>query len=199
MVQETIAAPGTSAFALGTPSTGFVAFSTIPSITSGDTVDYLAIDASGAPWEVGTGTWTSGTLTRTTVLHNSSGGTTAVNFIGSTLVSNTLTAERYLADNVAAFTVDTVTATGSTQGSATAMTSNVTLITAQSGGNGVMLSASSPWQDIRNRSGAFVLIYPPSGEQIEGTVGVNLPVTLATGSNVTVARLTGGTTPMWYT
>ena len=110
MVQETIAAPGTTTFALGTPSTGFVAFSTIPSITGGDTVDYLAIDASGTPWEVGTGTWTSGALARTTVLQNSSGGTTAVNFTGSTLVSNTLTAERYLAGSGGPITTDTVTA-----------------------------------------------------------------------------------------
>jgi len=141
MVKETISAPGTAAFTLGTPSTGFVAFSTIPSITSGDTVDYLAIDASGVPWEVGTGTWTSGTLTRTTVLHNSSGGTTAVNFIGSTLVSNTLTAERYLAGPGGAIIGTslniTETATGTFSGEKDWNIVSVTNTSSNTGGSGL--------------------------------------------------------------
>ena len=141
MVQETISAPGTAAFALGTPSTGFVAFSTIPSITGGDTVDYLAIDASGTPWEVGTGTWTSGALARTTVLHNSSGGTTAVNFTGSTLVSNTLTAERYLAGPGGALTGTslsiTTTATGTFTGEKDWNVISVTNTSSETGGSGL--------------------------------------------------------------
>ena len=141
MVQETIAAPGTATFALGTPSTGFVAFSTIPSITGGDTVDYLAIDASGTPWEVGTGTWTSGALARTTVLHNSSGGTTAVNFTGSTLVSNTLTAERYLAGPGGALTGTslsiTTTATGTFTGEKDWNVISVTNTSSETGGSGL--------------------------------------------------------------
>jgi len=98
-----------------------------------------------------------------------------------------------------AFTVEQVTATGSTQAGAAAMAQDVTIVSAQSGGNGVVLSASMVWQDIRNRSGSAIYIYPPSGEQIEGTSGVNMPVTLPNNSNVIIVRDAVPATPVWYT
>jgi len=98
-----------------------------------------------------------------------------------------------------AFTLSAVTATGASQVTAAAISSDIAVITGVSGGNGVILNAVSPWYDLRNRSGSVVYIYPPSGEQMEGTAGINLPVALPSGSNVIVARDTSPTTPIWRT
>jgi len=98
-----------------------------------------------------------------------------------------------------AFAVSAVAASGATQGAAAAITSNVTVIITGGSGTGVILTASLPWCDVRNRSGAVAYIYPPAGEQMEGTAGINLPVALPSGSNVIVARDTSPTNPTWRT
>lgn len=99
-VQESITTPGTAAFNLGTAVTGYRTFSSITSIANGDTVDYVATDTTGAIWEIGTGTYTTGapnTLVRTTVISNSSGNTSPINFTTNVNLVNSLTAERFSA------------------------------------------------------------------------------------------------------
>jgi len=91
-VLEIVSAPGTAAFSLGGAVTGFKRFNaarnhiTDTLIAVADTTEYraVAVDANGVPtglWEEGLGTYSAlNTLTRTTVLRNSAGDTSAINF-----------------------------------------------------------------------------------------------------------------------
>jgi len=70
-VKETTATTGTGTFTLGGTSTGFVPFSVIG---NGNETYYTAVDNATGEWEVGIGTYNTGTLTRDTVLASSNGG-----------------------------------------------------------------------------------------------------------------------------
>jgi len=70
-VKETTATTGTGTFTLGGTSTGFVPFSVIG---NGNETYYTAVDNATGEWEVGIGTYNTGTLTRDTVLASSSSG-----------------------------------------------------------------------------------------------------------------------------
>lgn len=74
-VEESTTSTGTGSITLGGAATGRRTFSA--AFTAGDSV-YYSIDA-GAEWEVGVGTYTSGTLSRDTVLASSAAGA-KVNF-----------------------------------------------------------------------------------------------------------------------
>ena len=78
-VQETCAAPGTGVVTLLGASNGYQSFSS--GIGANNTTYYTIVDQSGTNWEVGLGTVgaTGLTLTRTTVLSSSNGGS-LVNF-----------------------------------------------------------------------------------------------------------------------
>jgi len=79
-VLETCNAPGTGAVTPLGAVTGYQSFSAAFSSTNGTTTYYCIADQGGANWEVGLGTWNTGnTITRTTVLASSNGGST-VNF-----------------------------------------------------------------------------------------------------------------------
>jgi hypothetical protein len=69
-VQETSTTTGTGSYTLAGAATGFRAFGSVCS--DGDTVFYAAVEGSG--WEVGIGTFSSGTLARTTILSSSNAG-----------------------------------------------------------------------------------------------------------------------------
>jgi len=79
-VQETSTTTGTGTFTLAGAVSGFQSFS---AIGNGNTTYYAIV--GGAEWEVGLGTYTSSgtTLSRTTILESSNGGT-AVNFSAGT-------------------------------------------------------------------------------------------------------------------
>ena len=79
-VQVTSTTTGTGTFTLGSAVAGFQDFSVIG---NGNTTYYAIV--GGAEWEVGLGTYTSSgtTLSRTTILESSNGGT-AVNFSAGT-------------------------------------------------------------------------------------------------------------------
>jgi len=93
-VQETTVSTGTGTINLGGVVTGFQSFAVIG---SGNTTTYTIADATGSDWEVGIGTYTSGTpatLSRDTVLSSSNSGS-LVNFsAGTKNVFVTLPAER---------------------------------------------------------------------------------------------------------
>ena len=79
-VLETCNAPGIGAVTPLGAVTGYQSFSAAFSSTNGTTTYYCIADQGGANWEVGLGTWNTGnTITRTTVLASSNGGST-VNF-----------------------------------------------------------------------------------------------------------------------
>jgi len=80
-VRETTSTVGTGAVTLGGAVSGYVAFSSV--ITNGNTTYYVIVTTTGASWEVGVGTYNSGTLTRTTVL-DSSNSNALVNFQAGT-------------------------------------------------------------------------------------------------------------------
>lgn len=92
-ILETSTTTGTGAFTLAGAVSGYRAFSAIPGIASSDTVFYCIEHQTANEWEVGIGTWTTGTMTRTTVLR-SSNADAAVNFsAGTKNVFNTLPAD----------------------------------------------------------------------------------------------------------
>lgn len=91
-VLETATAPGTGSFTLNGPETSRRSFSA--AFPNGGSVFYFADDGSSAEWGVGTLTiGTPSTLSRTTIIGTTSGGTSALNFSGSVEVYNEIPAE----------------------------------------------------------------------------------------------------------
>ncbi|MCP1271972.1 hypothetical protein [Acetobacter cerevisiae] len=91
-VLETATAPGTGSFTLNGPETNRRSFSA--AFPNGGSVFYFADDGSSAEWGVGTLTiGTPSTLSRTTIIGTTSGGTSVLNFPGSVEVYNEIPAE----------------------------------------------------------------------------------------------------------
>jgi hypothetical protein len=82
-VKETSITAGTGALTLDGAATGFQSFAVIG---SGNTTYYTIVDNIANTWEVGVGTYTASgtTLSRDTVLANSSGNTSPINFASNT-------------------------------------------------------------------------------------------------------------------
>ena len=91
-VKVTTTTTGTSDFTLGSASLGFQNFSVIG---DGNVTYYAATDAITGDWEVGIGTYTTAgpTLTRTTILESSAGGSKVSFSAGSKDVFVTYPAE----------------------------------------------------------------------------------------------------------
>ncbi len=81
-IKETSTTSGTGTLTLAGAVSGFRSFA---DIGNGNTTYYAIVDSGAATWEVGIGTYTSSgtTLSRDTVLSNSSGTTTKINFSAS--------------------------------------------------------------------------------------------------------------------
>lgn len=82
-VKETSTTAGTGTLTLAGASTGFRSFA---AIGNGNTTYYSIVDSTAGTWEVGIGTYTSSgtTLSRDTVLANSSGTTSKISFAANT-------------------------------------------------------------------------------------------------------------------
>ena len=80
-VKESTTTTGTGTVTLAGAATGFQAFSA--ALSDGDTTYYAIVESSTGAWEVGLGTWATGssTLARTTVLDSSNAGS-AINLSG---------------------------------------------------------------------------------------------------------------------
>jgi hypothetical protein len=91
----------------------------------------------------------------------------------------------------------TVSAAGSSQSDATALTKTINVITTASSGQGVRLPTSLVGMVlyITNTSGNSVTVYPASGARING-LSTNAGLTM--GSNATI-HLIAPTTTQWYT
>lgn len=144
-VQETSTSPGgTGTLNLsGTAPAGFKTFSS--GIGTGNSTYYCIFDTTLYSWEVGIGTYTSGTpgtLSRTTVLSNSAGTTALVNFTnGNTLnIFCTYPSEKSVnldsSGNVSA--LGTISS-GTWQGTTVGVAYGGTGVTASSGANSVVL------------------------------------------------------------
>lgn len=81
-VKETSTTTGTGTLTLAGAASGFQSFAVIG---DGNTTYYTIVDPIANTWEVGIGTYTSSgtTLSRDTVLSNSSGTTTQISFAGN--------------------------------------------------------------------------------------------------------------------
>lgn len=80
-VQETTTTAGTGTLTLGGASVGYRTFSS--GVGNGNTTYYVIFDATTNVWEVGLGTVGAGTLSRDTVLSNSSGTTAKITLAGN--------------------------------------------------------------------------------------------------------------------
>ena len=94
-VKETSTTTGTGTLNLAGAETGFVTF--VAGIATGNTTYYTIHNQGTAEWEVGIGTVTDATpdtLARDTVLNNSAGNTSKINFSGSLDVFCTMPASK---------------------------------------------------------------------------------------------------------
>ena len=140
-VLETCTSPGTGTITLLGAVTGYQAFSTVG---NGNTCYYAIADQNGANWEVGIGTYSSGTLARTTVLSSSNAGSLTNFSTGSQNVFLTYPSERSVNLSSAALTSGRVayaTTDGLLTDSAT-LTYNGTTLTATTGANFATTSGS---------------------------------------------------------
>ena len=83
-VKETSTTAGTGTLTLAGASTGFQSFAVVG---DGNTTYYAIVDSIANVWEVGIGTYTASgtTLSRDTVLDNSSGGTSPISLVGNSV------------------------------------------------------------------------------------------------------------------
>ena len=94
-VKETSTTTGTGTLDLAGAATGFVTF--VAGIATGNTTYYAIYETGTDKWEVGLGTVTDAgtdTLSRDTVIDNSSGNTSKINFAGTLDVFCTLPATK---------------------------------------------------------------------------------------------------------
>lgn len=89
-----------------------------------------------------------------------------------------------------------LTAAGTTQGSAAVLAADVNLFTTVAAGTGAVLTAgpAGTWQKVLNRGAAALLVYPPSGGAIDAEAA-NAPVTIPAGGGATFWQ---NTTTQWY-
>lgn len=82
-----------------------------------------------------------------------------------------------------------ITAAGTTQGTATALTMSVNSVTAGTGGVIIPSAEIADEVDICNLSGAGITVYPPSGERING-LPTNQGVPLANNTSLKLKKFT---------
>jgi len=139
-VQENSTTSGTGTLTLSGAVPGFQSFAVIG---NGNTTFYTIYDNAAQVWEVGVGTYTSSgtTLSRDTVLSNSSGTTSPISLAGNTVsVFVTYPAEKSVNLNASGNVSPLGTvSSGTWQGSTIAVAYGGTGVTASSGANSVML------------------------------------------------------------
>lgn len=173
-IRETTSTTGTSAFVLVGAVAGFRTFSSV--MSNSDITYYAAVTTSGSAWEVGIGTYVSGTntLNRTTILSSSNSGS-AVSFgAGTKYVFITQPTERA----VYVSGTDVAAANGATVPNSLLANSAITINgSSVSLGGSVTVTAAAPY--------ALTIGTGLSGTSYNGSA----PVTITIDS--TVATLTG--------
>ena len=181
-VLEQVAAPGTTLpFAISataawqtTPAavSGYQTFANIPNIAASDTVRYVATDGTNV--EGGIGTWTSGSLARTSITFSSNSGA-ACTFSGTVTVFCAV----HAAAVAPSLTPALVAAAGTTQATATVLTQEESIVTTATATEGVVLTPiPSGRMRIWPRAGSNFLLYPQVGATIEGyALNAGMPMT----------------------
>jgi len=142
-VQETSVTSGTGTLTLAGAVSGYQTFSS--SIGNGNTTFYTIYDNVAYVWEVGIGTVGAGTLSRDTVLSNSSGTTSPINLAGNTaFVFCTYPSEKSVNLNASGNVSPLGTiSSGTWQGTTIGVAYGGTGVTTSSGANSVVLRDSN--------------------------------------------------------
>ena len=201
-VKETTTTTGTGTYSLGGAQTGFQTF--VAGAGTGVLVTYTVED--GTNWEICEGTLTSGTpstITRTTLIASSTGsfiswgtGTRNIFLTASsariatidkaTAFSSTLSSTGNFTSS-ATITGNTfltsasnaVAAAGTTQGTATALTTDFSVVTSGTGGVSLATATAGRIMTVVNKTSSAINVYPASGHSIDGygsNTGFSLPV-----------------------
>ena len=192
-VQETSTSTGTGSFTLAGAVTGYQTFAVIG---NGNTTFYTIADQGGSNWEVGIGTYstTGPTLARTTVLSNSNGNTSPVNFTaGTKTVFVTYPSEQSVnldaSGNVSA--LGTVSS-GTWQGSTVGVAYGGTGVTSSSGVNSVVLRDANANITFNNFTSGFTAVTAAAGTTVLTVASARTQVLI--GSTTQTIQLPDATT-----
>ena len=192
-VQETSTSTGTGSFTLAGAVTGYQTFAVIG---NGNTTYYTIADQGGANWEVGIGTYstTGPTLARTTVLSNSNGNTSPVNFTAGTktvFVTYPSSKSINLNESGNASALGTITS-GTWQGSTIGVAYGGTGVTSSSGANSVVLRDANANITFNNFTSGFTAVTAAAGTTVLTVASTRTQVLI--GSTTQTIQLPDATT-----